>query len=112
MADFSANRVKIIARFVEFKDDRTIKPLADALTTNAQKEAAEALKEFGPKAEDEVIRILQDRRFFAKQAACDVLKVIGTKKCIAPLEMLSKDRSRITARTAQEALAAVKARNP
>lgn len=109
----SSDKTEIIRLLGEFKDDRAIKPLADALRANTLRLAAvDALKNFGPKAEDEVILVLDDRRFYAKQSACEVLKAIGTRKSLAPLEAVSKDRNRTTARIAQDALEAVRARNP
>jgi HEAT repeat protein len=108
-----SDKTEIIRLLGEFKDDRAIKPLADALRVNTLRLAAvDALKNFGPKAEDEVILVLDDRRFYAKQSACEVLKAIGTRKSLAPLEAVSKDRNRTTARIAQDALEAVRARNP
>jgi HEAT repeat protein len=99
LADSFSDKSKIINRLAEFKDERAIKPLADALKNpSTRKTAADALKGFGPKAEDDVIPLLQDRRFAIKQSACDVLKVIGTKKSIAPLQALANERSAIVAK--------------
>lgn len=109
----SSDRSKIINRLAEFKDERAIKPLAEALRNpSTRKTAADALKGFGPKAEDDVVPLLRDRRFAVKQSACDVLKVIGTKKSIAPLQALANERSAIVAKAAREALDAIKSRNP
>ena len=69
------------------------------------------MKGIGSAAEDDVIALLQERDQFTKQAACQVLKDIGTKKSEPALEPLSKERSPIVKRAAQEALAAINARN-
>jgi uncharacterized protein len=103
---------KIIVLLGEFRDERAIKPLAELLKeASSRRAAADALKNFGSKAEDDVIPMLRDARFPTKQSACEVLKVIGTKKSIAPLEEATKDKSPATVRSAKEALEAVKARN-
>jgi hypothetical protein len=112
LKDPVSNKPRIIARLGEFKDDRAIKPLADALRDlSTRAAAADALKKIGPKAEDHVIPILQDRDVFVRKSACDVLKVIGTQKSVAALEAVAKDRSRPAARAANDALREIRARN-
>jgi len=108
-----SDRVRLIEKLGESKDPRAAKALAAALKEGVERSAAAAaLKKIGPPAENAVIPILADPSFVIRRAAIDVLKDIGTKKSAAALEPLSKDRSRLVARAAQEALDAIKVRHP
>jgi HEAT repeat protein len=70
-----------------------------------------AMKELGPVAEEEAIRLLRDRNPGVAANAARILETIGTQKCLIELRRLSNDpRDPSTAATARIALDAVLAR--
>jgi HEAT repeat protein len=76
-----------------------------------QHHAAEQLKKMGPVAEKAVITRLKDPVETARELACDVLKVVGTKECLQALKSATKDKSGHIQRKAQEAYEAVSRRS-
>jgi HEAT repeat protein len=94
------------------KDERTIEPLARCLGDPIEaNDAAGALKPFGPAAEKAVAKRLTERNRRAREAACDLLKDIGTKDSLAELEKLAQDKKdRALASRANEAIKAIRAR--
>ncbi len=107
------DKKRFIETFAKLKDPRTINTLIEAVKDITVRSAAEqALKRFGPEAEDEVATLLNDDNFTTRQSACNIMKEIGTKKSLPALEAAAKDKVGSVAKAAQNAIAAIKARNP
>lgn len=104
--------LKLIPVLGSTKDERAIEPLAklmEDLTVSA--EAAKALKGFGPKAAPAVAKRLSSKDRFSVQAACELLKDVGTPDSIPELEKIARNRTdRGLAMTANNAIKAIKAR--
>jgi HEAT repeat protein len=107
--------MKALARL---KDDQATAALAEMLANNFEnKEAVTALVAIGPLVEDEVLAYLDHDRYWAKAAACKVLREVGTRKSLPPLEkVLAKAQRemyggyRDVADAARAAIKAIKAR--
>src|SRR5262249_29870752 len=73
-------------------------------------EAIKLLKGFGPAAEKTVIKCLESKNQQVREAACAILKEIGTKDCVPGLrEALAHQGTRRTALETLERLKAVEA---
>jgi HEAT repeat protein len=84
-------------------------PLAERLTVLADRsKAAEALESLGTAAEPAVIKLLGHTDVFTRLEAVQVLKVIGTKESLQPLEALKGDLH--VAHWVKEAIDAIKSR--
>jgi uncharacterized Tic20 family protein len=93
------------------KDERGVAPVAQRMMSiHDRSSASKALQAMGPMAEKEVAKYLEDNDPGTQREACKILKVIGTKASIPALEAASKNRNRMTANSARDALNAVKAR--
>lgn len=94
------------------KDPRAIDVLVECVSTGESEaySAASALENFGPAAEDPVLRLLQEKHLATKRSACSILRKVGTQKSLGPLKelMLSSDYSLNSA--ASEAVRAIQAR--
>jgi HEAT repeat protein len=76
--------MKALARL---RDERATATLAEMLASPFEsKEAVAALVAIGPLVEGEVLPYLEHDRYTAKAAACQVLKEVGTRKSLPPLE--------------------------
>jgi HEAT repeat protein len=76
--------MKALARL---RDERAAAPLAEMLASPFEsKEAVKALVAIGPLVEGEVLPYLEHTNYTAKAAACQVLKEVGTRKSLPPLE--------------------------
>jgi RNA polymerase sigma factor (sigma-70 family) len=77
----------IMKALARLKDDRAISVLAEKLADPFEnKEAIHGLIAIGQAAEEEVLKYLEHDSYQARVAACKVLKEIGTKKSVAPLQ--------------------------
>jgi hypothetical protein len=73
------------------KDPRAIPALARGLTEKDKRtHARPALVEFGPAAEPEVLKYIDHRDYYTRQAAAAVLMEIGSEKTIPKLEEIAK----------------------
>jgi HEAT repeat protein len=107
--------MKALARL---RDERAAAPLAEMLASPFEsKEAVKALVAIGPLAEAEVLPYLEHERYQAKTAACEVLKEVGTRKSLQPLEKALAKATRTmyggfrdVAEAARAAIKAIKAR--
>lgn len=108
-----ADRLRALEVLGKSGDKRAPKALAEALKDlSLRKPTIEALKQYGSEAEDEVAALLNGTDTFTKQAACEALKEIGTKKSMPALRPLTSDRSRFVSKAATDAVDAIKARMP
>jgi hypothetical protein len=94
------------------KDARAIEPLTACLGDPIEAtDAVTELKQFGPAAEKSVAKRLTERNGRAREAACDLLKDIGTKESLPALEVVAQDKKdRALASRATEAIKAIRAR--
>jgi hypothetical protein len=111
-SDGDQRRSGIVAIVAKFKDPAAAKGLASCLTSGFDRgAAAAALKAIGPAAEKEVIPFIDHKDGWTAKEACLVLKEIGTKESIAPLQKLVDSKPNfLVAGPANEALQAVKNR--
>ena len=94
-----------------FRDDRTIEALAVQLENFFnRRDAAQALRSYGPAAEDAVIACLKHHDRAVRGEACEILMAIGTAKSIAPLEKVVAENDFFVTRKANEALQAIRRR--
>jgi predicted Zn finger-like uncharacterized protein len=93
------------------KDARAVEPIAERLEDFFERgEAIEALKKIGTPAEDAMIQRLRHTNGDVRQAACDVLKVIGTKKSLPILEKVAAENDFFLSPKAKEAIKAIEMR--
>lgn len=93
------------------KDERAVEPIVERLDDFFDNhEAAEALKQMGPMAEQAVLARLNHHEFMMRMTVFDILKVIGTKKSLPSLEKASADQNIVIATTAKETIQAITAR--
>jgi HEAT repeat protein len=72
--------------------------------------AAEALAHIGPSAEPAVLALLKEKNIETRCQACNVLKQIGTKKSLGPLEGLTANPSKELSEAAAEACRSIQSR--
>jgi hypothetical protein len=103
---------KLAELLASTKDERAIEPLVQLFDDFAvQREAAKALKDFGPKAAPAVAKRLSSKDRAKMELACEVLKEIGTADNIPELEKIARNRAdRGLALAANNAIKAIKAR--
>lgn len=90
-------------------DGRAAEPLARLLADRKNlPHASNALKALGPDAEDTVLKLLEEGKPEQRREACEVLKVIATRKSTAALEKAASDPDGLVARFAKEALKTAK----
>ena len=74
------------------KSDAAINAIAKLLPSPlVRSEASQALRSYGPIAEDAVIVELRGQDKIARIEVCDILGMIGTEKSIPPLELAAKE---------------------
>ncbi len=95
-----------------FKDPAAAPAIAKLLLGLGERgEASKALKAIGPAAEKAVIPYLTNKDPWVAAEACHILKDIGTKESIAPLESVLENKPHfIVAPAAKAALAAIQTR--
>jgi hypothetical protein len=82
------NHHEVIQALARLKDKTSIQPLADMIgygSGNAYN-AAEALGEFGPAAEEAALALLKEKHLETRRHACQILRKAGTSKSIEPLQ--------------------------
>jgi HEAT repeat protein len=94
------------------RDPRALEALAKCFANAPDRSnAVKALQYMGPLAESAVLPFLKEKDAGAASEACQVLRIIGSKESIAPLqELLQSDRSFLFRSSAEEALECVKGR--
>jgi HEAT repeat protein len=109
---FRGPRNQVIELLVLLKDERAVAPLVRRVSVREDRGGAvKALKEMGPVAEIEVLKLLYSSDNAVKVEGCHILEVIGTQKSLAALEALATGNVRDAAvRAAKSAVAAVKKR--
>jgi len=87
------------------KDARAAEPLAKLVADRKDAhQASNALKALGAAAEDAVLKLLEQGKAEQRRDACQILKVIGTKKSAAALEKAASDSDALVAMFAKDAL--------
>jgi predicted Zn finger-like uncharacterized protein len=77
------------------KDESTLEPIAECLgEADGRGEAAQALKAFGPAAEDTVLKRLNHAEQQVRELACQILKDIGTQKSLPALQRIVDNKER------------------
>jgi HEAT repeat protein len=93
------------------KDERAIEPVAERLEEFFDRhDAAEALQAIGPAAEKAVIKRLHHRDMRVREAAIEIIQVIGTSESIPALEKVVAENDFFLTDTAKEAIQTIKAR--
>lgn len=94
------------------KDPRAIETLVECVAAGESEaySAASALENFGPAAEDPVLRLLQEKHTATKRAACGILKKVGTQKSLGPLKDLMGVGDFSLSNSASEAVRAIQSR--
>ena len=92
------------------KDQRACEPLAEMVATGRDYQAAEALKEIGPAAEEAVLRLFQEKHFDTRRQACEILHRIGTRRSLEALREAALSSDDMLASTARSALEEIQAR--
>jgi len=94
------------------KDERAVEPIAERLTEGLDRhDASKALQALGSTAELTVLKYLGSPDFPTRLEACKILKVIGTKASVRPLQAVALNRNDfVVAQAAQEALIAISTR--
>jgi HEAT repeat protein len=106
-------RVSAIKALTKHKSQQAIEPISQQLQDLFTRgPAVEFLKAMGPAAEPVVIKLLENLEPAVRTEAASVLKVIGTKQCLPALEKAANDPNVFAKHSAQEALSAVKSRQP
>jgi HEAT repeats len=84
------------------RDPKTIEIIAKKFAGPDRGMASKALQAMGPAAESAVIPFLKDKDFQVAAEACNVLKVIGSKDSVGPLQELLVDQKSFLFRSAVE----------
>lgn len=103
-------RLRAVELMRQFKDARMIGPAVSCLAAGKGGGVADALKEFGPASEDELIKILRNENIFIVKEVCDILKEIGTKKSLQPLGLIALDQRSGARDAARDAAATINKR--
>jgi predicted Zn finger-like uncharacterized protein len=104
-------RAASIRALGRLKDERAVEPIADRLEDFFERgEAVEALKKMGPAAEEAMIQRLRHTDGGVRQAACDVLKVVGTKRSLPILQKVAAENDFFLSPKAKEAIKAIELR--
>lgn len=73
--------------------------------------ASTALRDMGPVAEDTVLKLIQDQHASMRVEAYDILRAIGTKKCVSKLKSnLSKEKDKAVRDTLRSAIEDIETR--
>jgi hypothetical protein len=93
------------------KDERALPALMRHLKSPLNREpVANALRQYGPAAENALLPLLYDKDFFMRQAAANTLKDIGTQQSLPALQKIAASNDPFLNRQAQEAVNAIQAR--
>jgi len=94
------------------KDPRAIMPLVECVATGGSEsyQAASALENFGPEAEEAVLSLVKEKNTATKRAACGILRKLGTPKSVEALKELVANPDSSLSSSAAEALRAVQER--
>ncbi len=105
-------RTGAVEALCKFKPKEAIKPISQLMSDgHVRRTATKFLTSMGPDAEDAVLaHFAASSDAWAKADMCLILKEIGTKKSIAPLEKAVMDENWMINGNARKALTAVKAR--
>ena len=98
----------------KLKDERAIEPIVDLLKAKKQRQqAVQSLVAMGTMTEDAALELLAEPDSDMRYDACNILKEIGSKKSLKLLtKTASGDENGIVRLVADQALKAVKIRNP
>jgi hypothetical protein len=110
--DFS-KRDEVIGILGKLRDERAVGPLVSLLKDDRTRPAADgAVKNLGPIAEKEVLKLFNDEALDAtmRNEAADVLKVIGTRESVPSLEKAARGNNVPLRGPAMEALRQISAR--
>lgn len=105
-------RGKAIEALGNLKDERAIAPLARAFREpgGSRREIGNALRQFGPAAEKEVLALLNDDKAFLQIDVINLLKDIGTQMSVPALQALANGNNPLVRNAARDAVAAINAR--
>jgi serine/threonine protein kinase len=108
--DVFTRRAAIVA-LGNIKDERSAEAIAGRLEDALNRPAvSETLQKMGPLAQTAVGRRIEDKDWMIRLTACQILKVIGTKKSIPALQTAAKDSNGLVAGEAKIALEVIQAR--
>jgi hypothetical protein len=97
--------------FGQLKDERTFEAVADCVPKDGVK-ASPALRSIGAPAEKAVAKLLKHSEWPVQLEACKILKDIGTKESVAPLEQAAAaDKGILVKNAANAAIQAINGRN-
>jgi HEAT repeat protein len=100
-----------IAALGRLKDERAVEPIADRLEDFFdRRDAIQALESIGPAAEAAIIPRLHHHDREVRLAACEVLKVIGTRNSLAALEKVVAENNFFVSPKAKDAIQTITAR--
>jgi hypothetical protein len=102
---------KVMMTLGKFKDERAVEPLAAWLEDPGDRgSAGDALKLMGPMAEHAVLAKLDHPDNQTKMAACNVLRVIGTRQSLPALEKLASHPDNVVRQTAEDTIKIIAAK--
>jgi LSD1 subclass zinc finger protein len=108
--DNPAVRWAVLDAFGKLKDERTVDGVAECVPRDRGM-ATLALKAMGSMAEKPVAKLLKHQDWGIRLEACNILKEIGTKESVAPLEeTAAKDQNQLVKDTASAAILAINGR--
>jgi hypothetical protein len=104
-------RQALLRALGNFKDERAAEAAASRLHDHFENgEATIALEKIGSAGEPALIRLLKHPDAGTRERVCNILKVVGSKKSIAPLQEATKDANGGVARAAEQAWKIIAAR--
>ncbi len=96
---------------VALQDKRAIEPFTKFLATGKDNyRATQALRAFGPAAEESVLKLLAEVNTGTQREAAQLLQEIGTKKSLRDLEKLTQSSESYLKYVAERAIKAIQAR--
>lgn len=106
-----ANAIQALGRL---KDPRAIDPLVEFVARGESERyaAIEALKMFGPEAEEAVLSLFEEKSLETRRAACQILEQVGTAASLDTLREAMLDPDRQLRDQASQAVGAIAARGP
>jgi hypothetical protein len=109
--DWPFVRMAVLEAFGQLKDERTVEAVAECVPKD-RGPASAALRAMGSMAEKAVIKLLRHEDWGVQLEACNILKDIGTKESIAPLEeAAAQDKGQLVKNASKAAIQAINVRN-
>jgi S1-C subfamily serine protease len=100
----------VLEAFGQIKDERTVDAVVECIPKDRVK-ASPALRAMGAMAEKAVVKLLKHDEWVARLEGCNILKDIGTKESVAPLEeAAAKDQHGVVKNAAKAAIQTINGR--